>query len=148
MKRINFIQRPTPVARGSSRATCENSTKRMWWLVVTVSVPSGFSAWCCSESVGCSSVPSRAFVLRSPLELIIMPLLGWQHIPSPSLAGSQTWVSSTTRGRRLAFGGQPLLPHSMGSEQGWGHLRATPGFGVFWFIPPLLSKPIFGQPPL
>ena len=29
-----------------------------------------------------------------------------------------------------------------------GHPRATPGFGVFWFIPPLLSKPIFGQPPL
>ena len=43
-ERINFIQRPTPVARGSSRATCENSTKRMWKLVVTVSVPSGFSA--------------------------------------------------------------------------------------------------------
>ena len=28
------------------------------------------------------------------------------------------------------------------------HLRANPGFGVSWFIPPLLSKPIFGQPPL
>ena len=93
-------------------------------------------------------VPSRAFILRSPLELIIMPLLGWQHLSSPSLAGSQTWVSSTTRGRRLAFGGQPLLLHSMGREQGWDHLRATQGFGVFWFIPPLLSKPIFGQPPL
>ena len=78
-----------------------------------------------------ASVPSRAFVLRSPLELIIMPLQGWQHIPSPSLAGSQTWVSSTTRGRRLAFGGQPHLPHSMGREQGWGHLRANLGFGVF-----------------
>ena len=76
-----------------------------------------------------------------------MPLLGWQHLPSPSLAGSQTLVSSTTRGRRLTFGGQPLLPHSMGKEQGWGYLRVTPGFGVFWFIP-LLSKPIFGQPPL
>ena len=95
-----------------------------------------------------TSVPSRAFVLRSPLELIIMPLLGWQLLPSPYLAGSQTWVSNTTRGRRLTFGGQPLLPHSMGREQGWGHLRATPGFGVFRFIPPLLSKPIFGQPPL
>ena len=95
-----------------------------------------------------ASVPSRAFVLRSSLELIIMPLLGWQHLPSPSLAGSQTWVSSTTRGRRLTFGGEPLLPHSMGREQGWGHLRATPWFGVFWFIPPLLSKPIFEQPHL
>ena len=51
MKRINFNQRPTPVTRGSSRATCENSTKRMWELVVTVSVPSGFSSLICSESV-------------------------------------------------------------------------------------------------
>ena len=24
----------------------------------------------------------------------------------------------------------------MGREQGWGHLRVNPGFGVFWFIPP------------
>ena len=70
-----------------------------------------------------------------------------QLLPSPSLAGSQTWVSSTTRGRRLAFRGQPQLPHSMGKEQEWSHLRATLGFGVFWFIPPL-SKPIFGQPHL
>ena len=148
MKRINFIQRPTPVARGPPEPHAKiplNACGDWWWLQ---SVPSGFSAWCCSESVGNSSVPSRAFVLRSPLELIIMPLLGWQHLPSPSLAGSQTWASSTTRGRRLTFGGQPHLPHSMGSEQGWGHLRANPGFGVFWFIPPLLSKPIFGQPPL
>ena len=71
-----------------------------------------------------------------------------QHFPSPSLASSQTWVSSTTRGRRLTFGGQSLLPHSMDREQGCSRLRANPGFGVFWFILPLLSKPIFGQPPL
>ena len=44
--------------------------------------------------------------------------------------------------------GQPLLPHSMGRKQGWGNLRANPGFVVFWFISSLLSKPIFGQPPL
>ena len=135
-------------SQGSSRATCENSTKRTWIWWWLWSVPSGFSTWCCSESVVSTSVPSRAFVLRSPLELIIMTLPGWQHFPSSSLAGSQTWVSSTTRGRRLIFGGQSHLPHSMGREQGWGHLRANPGFGVFWFIPPLLSKPIFGQPPL
>ena len=72
---------------------------------------------------------------------------GWL-LPSPSLACSQTWMSSTTRGLRLTFGGQPQLLHSMGREQGWGHLRANPEFGVFWFIPPLLSKSIFGQPPL
>ena len=85
-----------------------------------------------------ASVPSRVSVLRSPLELIIMPLLGWQHFPSLSLAGSQTWVSSTTRGRRLTFVWQPPLPHSMDREQGWDHLRANQGFGEFWFIPPLL----------
>ena len=62
---------------------------------------------------------------------------GWL-LSSPSLAGSQTWVYSTTRGRKLSFGGQPLLPHSMGREQGWDHLRANLGFGVFWFIPSLL----------
>ena len=49
---------------------------------------------------------------------------------------------------KVVIGGQPLLPHSMGREQGWDHLRANPGFGVFWSIPPLLSKHIFGQPPL
>ena len=147
MKRINFIQRPTPVARGSSRATCENSTKRMWGLVVTVSVPSGFSAWCCSESVGWSSVPSRAFVLRSPLELIIMPLLGWQHIPSPSLAGSQTWWP-VPPWQKVSIRGQWLNPIQRGQPKDEGHPRATPGFGGYWFIPPLLSKPIFGQPPL
>ena len=53
-----------------------------------------------------------------------------------SLADNQTWPSSTTRGRRLTFGRQPLLPYSMGREQGWCRLRANPGFGVFWFIPP------------
>ena len=28
----------------------------------------------------------------------------------------------------VLFGRQPQLPHSMGREQGWGHLRATPWF--------------------
>ena len=91
MKGINFNQRPTLVARGSSRATCKNSTKRMWKLVSTVSVPSVFSdlimlGVCCQ-----SSLLSRAFVLRSPLELIIMPLLGWQLLSSPSLTDNHTW---------------------------------------------------------
>ena len=108
MKRINFNQRPTSVARGSSRATCENSTKHMWRLVSTVSVPSGFSdlillGVCCK-----SSVLSRAFVLRSPLELIIMSLIGWQLLPSPSLTGSHTWCPVPPWFRVVR--GQPLLP--------------------------------------
>ena len=91
MKRINFNQRPTPVARGSSRATCENSTKRMWWLVVTVSVPSGFSdlivarslLWClCLLQSLCHALSSGVNHNASARR---------QHFSSPSLAGSQTW---------------------------------------------------------
>ena len=110
----------------------------MWRLVVTVSVPSGFFSLSVLGVCCLSSVLSRAFVMSSPLELIITPLLGGWLPPSPSLVGSQTWVASTTRGRRLIFGGHPQLLHSMGSEQGWDHLRANLGFGVFWFIPSLL----------
>ena len=140
-KELILIRGQPSVARGSSRATCENSTKRMWWLVVTVVC----TLWFLRPDIA----RSLLFYL-CPLQSLCHALSSArrQHFPSPSLAGSQTWVSSTTRGRRLTFGGQPLLPHSMGREQGWGHMRANPGFGVFWFIPPLLSKPIFGQPPL
>ena len=148
MKRIKIYQRPTLVARGSSRATCENSTKHMWKLVVTVSVLSSISTLIVLGVCYNATVPSRPFVMSSHLELIIMPLQGEWLLSSPSLAGNYTWVSSTTLDQRLTFGGQPLLLHSMGREQGWDHLRANPGFGVFWFIPPLLSKPIFHQPPL
>ena len=73
MKGINFNQRPTPVARGSPRATCENSTERMWGLVVTVVCTLWFLRLMLLGVCWKSSVPSRAFVLRSPLELIIMP---------------------------------------------------------------------------
>ena len=154
MKRINFIQRPTPVARGSPRATCENSTERMWGLVVTVVCTLWFLRLIMLGVCWKSSVPSRAFVLRSPLELIIIPRARMAAHPisvpcrQPDLGCPVPPIWSNDHGRRFAFGGQPLLPHSMGKEQGWGHLRANPGFGVFWFIPPLLSKPIFGQPPL
>ena len=82
----------------------------------------------CARSLLWYLCPSRAFVMCSPLELVIMPLLGWQLLPSPSLAGSQTWMSSTTRGRRLTFEGQSRLLHSMGREQRWDHLRVNPGF--------------------
>ena len=75
MKRIRLTE-ANPKARRSSRATCENSTKRMWWLVVTVSEPSGFSNQIVLGVICLSSVLSRAFVMHSPLELIITPLLG------------------------------------------------------------------------
>ena len=154
MKGINFNQRPTPVARGSPRATCENSTERMWELVVTAVCTLWFLRLMLLGVCWKSNVPSRAFFLRSPLELIIMPRARMAAPPisvpcrQPDLRVSSTTHDRNDHGRRFTFGGRPHLPHSMGSEQGWGHLRANPGFGVFWFIPPLLSKPIFGQPPL
>ena len=50
-----------------------------------------------------------------------------QLLPSPSLASSHTWCPVPPWFRVVR--GQPLLPHSMGREQGWGYLRASPGFG-------------------
>ena len=148
MKRINFNQRPTPIARGSSRATCKNSTKRMWWLVMTVSVPSGFSdlmllGVCCD-----TSVPSRAFVMRSLLELIITPLLGGstshlRPLPTSRPGCPVPPVVEGWHSRESLY-----YPIQWVESKDEGRPRATPGFGVFWFIPPLLSKPIFGQPPL
>ena len=58
-----------------------------------------------------------------------------------------TWVSSTTHGLGL-FGTRSPYPIQWVEPQGWGHLRAIPGFGVFWFIPSLLAGPISSQPPL
>ena len=147
MHGINFIQRPT-----SKAGRVFQSYTWPWWihvwgehlsLFLLVSPALMVPGVCCSPSV-----PSRVFVLHSLLELSIMPSTEEWLFSSPTLAGIQTWASSTTCGRRLTFEGQPLLPHSLGREKGWGHLRGNPGFGVFWFIPPLLSKPIFGQPPL
>ena len=135
MKGINFNQSPTHLASGSSRATCENSTERMWKLVVTVPVPSGFSdlmvLGVCNEFL--CPLQSLCHALSSGVNNNTTARMAAS--PSPSLAGSQTRVSITTRGRRLTFERQPLLPHSMGREQGWGHLGANLGFGIFWFIP-------------
>ena len=50
-----------------------------------------------------------------------------QLLPTPSLTGSHTWCPVPPWFRVVR--GQPLLPHSMGREQRWGRLRATPGLG-------------------
>ena len=147
MKRINFNKRPTPVARRSSRATCETSTNACgdwWWLCLypLVSLPDvarslleclcPLQSLCLALSSGVNHNAS-ARMATPPISVPCrQPDLGVQYHP---------WSKVDIRG-------QPLLPHSMGREQGWGYLRSTPRFGVFWFIPPLLSKPIFGQPPL
>ena len=44
-------------------------------------------------------------------------------------------VARTTVVNRLAFGAIACTLFK-GSTQEWGRLRATPGFGVFWFILP------------
>ena len=66
-----------------------------------------------------------------------MPLLGddFSHLCPLSAARPGCPVPPVVEGWHS---GQPLLPHSMGREQGWGYHRANPRFGVFWFIPPLM----------
>ena len=96
--------------------------------VGTTSVSSGFSDLMCSESV---------VFLRLLQSLCHELSSGANHsittrrwlLQSPSLVGSQTWMSSTTNGRRLTFRGQSLYPIQWVEQQGWAHLRATPGLG-------------------
>ena len=148
MKGINFNQRPTPVARGSSRSTCENSTERMWELVSTESVPSGFSdlivlGVCCN-----ASVPSRAFVMRSPLELIIMPLLGddFSHLrPLPAARPVRPVppvVEGWHSGDSLYY---PIQWVESKDEATWELIW---GLGYSGLSFPSWWSPIFHQPPL
>ena len=114
-----------------------NAWENWWWLCLYLLVSPAY----CARSLFSFLCPllSLCHALSSEVNHNATAK-GW-FLPSPPLAGSQTWESSTTLGRRLTFGGQPLLPHSIGREQGWGHFRANPGFGVFWFIPLLLVVP-------
>ena len=70
--------------------------------------PLWFYSWC----LFISPVLPRAFVLRYPLKLSIMPSARRQLLPSPSLVWSQTCVSSPTRGRRLICRDSLLTPFS------------------------------------
>ena len=110
----------------------------MWDLVVTVSVSSGFSSLMCSESV-VFLCPLQSFCpAKSSGVNHNSTAKGWL-LSSPSLAGSQTWVSSTTRGRRLTLEAQPLYLIQWEEPQGWGHLRANPEFGYSGSSPSWLS---------
>ena len=101
----------------------------MWELVSTVSVPSGFSSPFDVQSLLFCLCPflSLCPALSSRIKHNAFSR-GWPLL-SPSLAGIQTWVSSTTRGLRLTFGGQPLLSRSMSREQGWGPWELIRGSG-------------------
>ena len=97
--------------------------------------PSGFSSpyvlgVCCSVSAPQCLFPALFN------EVNLNPSGEGSFFSSSALVGSQIRVSSTTHGRRLTFGDSLYYPIQWVWEQGWGHLRATLGFGVFWFIPP------------
>ena len=142
---LNFNQKPTPVARDPPEPHAKiplNEFGDWWWLCLypLVSPPD-----CARSLLRClCHLQSLCHELSSKVNH--KTTARRQFLPSPPLTGSHTWCPVPPWFRVVR--GQSLLPHSMGREQGWDHLRANPGFGVFWFIPPLLSKPIFGQPPL
>ena len=107
----------------------------MWWALQLD--PSGFSspygAWSqlfclCSFLSLCHALSLRLSIMSSVegyfSHLYPLPATRPECPVPPVVKG---WHSGTAQ-----------LPHSMGSEQGWGHLRANLGLGVFWFIPPLL----------
>ena len=111
--------------RGDSRSV----GSRMTWVLYN---PSSFIMF----------VP-KSFWFSSPSQILYSALSsGTKHnasasrwlLSSPYLAGSQTWVFSTTRGRRLTLGGQPLPLIQWAKCGKWDHLRVNPGFGVFLFI--------------
>ena len=139
MQGINFNQRPTSIARRIPRATLIRGDTRS-----VGSIRAG-SLWFLQHSVlgVCCSVS----VLRSPLELSIMPSSG---VTSPiSVPCRQLYLGvQYYQWSKVKIRGQPTYHIQWIGSQGWGHLRANPRFEVFWFIPSLLSESIFGQPPL
>ena len=111
-KKLILIRGQPPRQGGSLRATL-NSREHLS-LFPLVSPALNMSGVCCS-----ASVPSRVFVMRSPLEISIMPSDEEWLLPTPSLAGSQTWMSSTTRGRRLTLGESLYYPIQWVESKDW-----------------------------
>ena len=95
------------------------------------------------KSVMSWSLPELLHTLSSGVNLLNFKS---ELLSLPSLADSQTWVSSFTRSRRFDLG-IATLPHSMSKYQGWSYHRANLGFWVFWFISLLLAVSIFNLPP-
>ena len=107
-----------------------NACGNWWWLCLYPLV----SPACCDRSLLFFSVLFRVFVMRSS-GVIIIPLLGddFSHLCLLLAARPGCPVPPVVEGWHSE---DSLSTHSMGREQGWGHLRANPRFGVFWFIPP------------
>ena len=111
----------------------QNSTKacgNWWWLCLYPLVSSTNYA----RSLLSFSVLSRAFVMNSLLELIISPLLGddFSHLCPLPAAKPECPVQPAVEGWHSEDSHH--YPIQWVGPQGWGYLRASPGFREFWFI--------------
>ena len=115
-------------------------------LAFDLNVSSGFTfdwSWCLLHS----QVSPRAFVLCSPLRLSIMPLRrgDFSHLCLLSAAKPGCPVLPVVGGSHSD--NRFLIPFNGWASSGWGYLSANLMFEVFRFIPSILFKPIFSQPP-
>ena len=97
----------------------------MWWACQLV--PSGFSSTYDAWSLLSCLCPflSLCHVLSSRIKHNTFSR-GWL-LSSPFFDGSQKCASSTTRDQRW-HSETVSTSHSMGREQGWGHLKANLGY--------------------
>ena len=107
----------------------------MAWALLDPSSFSLFSAW----SLSIFLIPSQSLCPPLSSEIKHKTLNRRWLLPSLSLICSQTWLSSTTNGWRFTFGDSLFTPFNGHGWSGLVHLRANPGFGVFWFNPLLLT---------
>ena len=84
------------------------------------------------------SVPSPSqslcHALSSGIKHNVFCRSDFSHLRSLSVAGPGCPVSLVVEG---SIRGLSPYPIQWVEPQGWGHLRANLGFGVFWFIPPI-----------
>ena len=109
----------------NSRSVVSLTVSSLWFLQLYV------------PGVGCSaSVPSRVFVMRSPLRLRVMPSAegSFSHLRSLPTARPECPVPPVVE----SWHSEDSLyyPIQWVENKGWDNLRANLGFRVFWFIPP------------
>ena len=143
-KELNY-QRPTLVAWRSSRDTCK--------CYFACEIGGGCV---CTHGISDLMVLGVCCEFLCPLQSLCHALSsGVNHNATARMAASPISVpcrqpnlgAQYHRGLGL-FERWPLYPIQWVEPQGWGHLRVNLGFGVFWFIPPLLVGPISSQSPL
>ena len=71
-----------------------------------------------------------AFVLRSPLELVIMPLLGGKASPNSVPFRHPDLDVQYHPWSKVRIRGQPLLLHSMGRAKDWATWELIRGLGI------------------